>query len=58
MGAGMELGGHSRINLDHDLLFVSHKSVPYFLLLAHPVPEIISDHGGADVDDPLSGDLW
>ena len=57
MGAGSKLGGHLWVHGDHDLLLLGHQGVPGLHLLGDPVPERLADHGGADVQDPLSRHL-
>ena len=53
MGAGLELGRHLWVHRDHDLLLFSHQRIPFFDLSIDPFLEVSSDHGGADVHDPL-----
>ena len=52
-----ELGSHSRIHLDHDLLLLSHQGVPFFNLLRDPCPEVITNHGSTNIHNPLFGNL-
>ena len=57
MSAGIELGGHHGIHLDHDVLLLGHEGVALLHLVDDPGLERLADHGGADVDDPLLGRL-
>ena len=57
MGACLKLGCHYRIHRDHDLLLLCHQSIPFFDLRLDKFFEVSSNHGGADVHDPLLRDL-
>ena len=57
MSTGSKLLGHLWVHRDHDLLFISHKRVPFLNLLIHPFFEILADDGSANVDKPLLGYL-
>ena len=53
VAARLELGGHRRIDRDHDLLLVVHGGVAVLNLVGDPVTERLPDHRGADVDNKL-----
>ena len=58
MGGGLELGHHIRVHRDHYLLLIIHQVVAFLNLLVDPFPELISNHRGADVHQPLLGNFW
>ena len=57
MGAGVELGQHLWVHGDHDLLLFRHRCIPVLDLLADPLLEAVSEHGGTDIHEPLLRDL-
>ena len=46
-----------RIHLDHDILLYRHLGVAVLDLCLHPFGELIFEHGGDDIADPLLGRL-
>ena len=57
MRAGLELGRHHRVHIDHDLFLLGVLGVPHFYLLGNPILERLADDRRADVHDPLFRDL-
>ena len=57
MSTCSEFGSHLRVHGDHDFLLLRHQGIPLLDLILHPMLEVRSDHGGADVDNPLLGHL-
>lgn len=53
MCAGLELRRHLWVHGNHKIPFLGHSGVPFFFLGGDPVSERLSDHSGADVDEPL-----
>ena len=53
MSRGTELSSHDRIHLDHDLLLLCHEGVALFNLLCHPSSEVVTNHSGTDIHNPL-----
>ena len=57
VSAVLELLGHHRVHLDHQVSFFCHKLVSVLDLFADPLLERLVDDGRAHVDDPLLGRL-
>ena len=57
VGAGLELGLHLGVDVDHHLPLLLHEGIPLLDLLLDPVLERLADHRGAHVHDPLLGRL-
>ena len=55
MGASSELSRHRWIDCNHDSLLVNHDGVAFLDLFVHPLLEVLTDDGRANVDYPL---LW
>ena len=54
---GAELGRHRRIHGDHHLFLLLHEDVALLDLLIDPLLEGVPEDGGANVHDPLLGNL-
>ena len=54
----LELGCQLGIHVDHDLLLLRHQGVSLLNLLGDPTSEVLAQHGGTYVDDPLFWNLW
>ena len=57
VSAGLVVLKELRIHANHHALLFCHHSVAFFDLVHHPVPELLTQDGGANVDDELLGDL-
>ena len=57
LGGGLEGGGDLGVHLDVEALIHQQLLVPLLHLLAHPGGECALQDGGADVGDPLLGQL-
>ena len=57
VSAGLVVLKELRIHANHHALLFRHHSVAFFDLVHHPVPELLAQDGGANVDDELLGDL-
>ena len=57
MSAGLELGRHLWVHVDHHLLLLRHDGVPLLNLDLDPFPERLANYGSTDINDPLLGNL-